>query len=56
MAAQEEIRKYLDPALSWLNRQLANPKISILQKKKLILFREFIMEQMPNENSRHSTR
>ncbi len=56
MAAQEDIRKYLEPVMFWINRQLADKKKTAEEKKKLTLFGEFIKEQLPNENSRYTAR
>ncbi len=56
MSAQAEIKKYLEPVLAWISRQLADSKKAEVEKKKLILFREFVKEQLPNENSRSTAR
>lgn len=45
-----ELEKYLKPALQWLDRRLADQKMKDDEKKKLVLLREFIKEQLPHEN------
>jgi hypothetical protein len=52
----DELEKYLKPALQWLDRRLIDQKTKGAEKKKLILLREFIKEQLPNENIDRSTR
>ena len=56
MSAQNEIKKYLEPVLLWLGRHLNDQGKTQAEKKKLVLFREFVKEQLPNENSHPTTR
>lgn len=56
MSVETELRKYIAPALLWIARHLDDPQKNKDEKKKLILFREFIKEQLPNENSHSSAR
>ena len=56
MSTQEAVKKYLEPVIEWVNRQLSVAKTNTDEKKRLILFREFVKEQMPNENTHSSAR
>ncbi len=56
MSAEKEIKRYLEPVLSWIGRHLNDPKMTKEEKKKLVLLREFVREQLPHENSRSTTR
>ena len=56
MSSKDEIKKYLEPVLVWINRQLGEVNKSAADKKKLILFREFVKEQLPSENPHTATR
>ncbi len=53
---ESELEKYLKPVVILIDEKLSDQNLKYEEKKKLMMLREFVKEQLPNENSDHTAR